>query len=276
MHLSLNSSRTLSSQDFQLEDAYEAWKKSEIQDLSQLMLAIIQSNPELAKSTTGPAAMKSSPLAPNDDVDTSVSVDQSFDLGSLSLNNSPRESVSDDTAFTYIPSEPRAYYRAVLRKALDNDLFQDDEAEGVDGPEIQLLSKQSTDVLNELALRWRIPQPSRMTLFLDVIREKFDRQEITLDMLDAAFMYVKTPAAEVKKANRMSQMTPSVVFDASRWTVSDYSLQQQSLSSIHDALLRELFELLQHCYEPKPPSIGSVMYILETHVYDDPLFAKTP
>ncbi|KAH0170908.1 hypothetical protein KCU67_g2427, partial [Aureobasidium melanogenum] len=276
MHLSLNSSRTLSSQDFQLEDAYEAWKKSEIQDLSQLMLAIIQSNPELAKSTTGPAAMKSSPLAPNDDVDTSVPVDQSFDLGSLSLNNSPPESVSDDTAFTYIPPEPRAYYRAVLRKALDNDLFQDDDAEGVDGPEIQLLSKQSTDVLNELALRWRIPQPSRMTLFLDVVREKFDRQEITLDMLDAAFMYVKTPAAEVKKANRMSQMTPSIMFDVSRWIVSDYSLQQQSLSSIHDALLRELFELLQHCYEPKPPSIGSVMYILETHVYDDPLFAKTP
>ena len=74
----------------------------------------------------------------------------------------------------------------------------------------------------------------------------------------------------------MSQMTPSTMFDAKKWTLSDYSLQQQSLSSIHDALLRELFELLQHCYEPKPPSVGPAMYILETHVYDDPLFAKTP
>jgi hypothetical protein len=274
IQLSLDSSRTLGSQDFQSDDVYEAWKKAEIQDLSQLMLTIIQSNPELARSTTGPAAIKSPPVASNDDVDQSTSVDQSFDLSTLNLNNSPRESVSDDAAFTYIPPEPRAYYRAVLRKALDNDLFQDDEAEG--GPDIQLLSKQSIDVLNELALRWRIPQPSRMTLFLDVIREKFDRQDITLDTLDAAFMYVKTPAAEAKKANRMSQMTPSNMFDASKWTVSDYSLQQQCLSSIHDSLLRELFELLQHCYEPKPPSIGSVMYILETHVYDDPLFAKTP
>ena len=276
MHLSLNSSRTLGSQDFQLEDAYEAWKKAEIQDLSQLMLAIIQSNPELAKSTTGSAAIKSPPVASTDDSEPSYSADQSFDMSALSLNNSPRESVSDDAAFTYIPPDPRAYYRAVLRKALDNDIFQDDEAEGADGPEIQLLSKQSTDVLNELAMRWRVPQTSRMTLFLDVIREKFDRQEITLDTLDAAFMYAKMPPAEVKKANRMSQMTPSTMFDATKWTISDYSLQQQSLSSIHDALLRELFELLQHCYEPKPPSVGPAMYILETHVYDDPLFAKTP
>lgn len=274
MHLSLNSSRTLGSQDFQSEDAYETWKKAEIQDLSQLMLAIIQSNPELAKSTTGPAAIKSPTAAASDEVELSNTADQSFDMSTLSLTSSPRESISDDTAFTYIPPDPRAYYRAVLRKALDNDVFQDDDTEG--DPEIQLLSKQSTDALNELALRWRIPQFSRMTLFLDVIREKFEHQEITLDTLDAAFMYVKTPPPEVKKANRMSQMSPSTMFDTSKWTIADYSLQQQSLSSIHDALLRELFELLQHCYEPKPPSIGPAMYVLENHVYDDPLFAKTP
>lgn len=276
MHLSLNSSRTLNSQDFQSEDAFEAWRKAEVQELSQLMLAIIQANPELAKSTTGTAAMKSPPVTSNDDGDSSYVADQSFDMSTLSLNNSPRDSVSDDTAFTFIPSDPRIYYRAVLKKALNNDIHQDEEADGADGPDIQLLSKRSIDVLNELALRWRIPQSSRMALFLDVIREKFDRQDITLETLDAAFMYTKTPPTEAKKANRMSQITPSTIFDPTRWTIADYSLHQQSLSSIHDALLRELFELLQHCYEPKPPSIGPAMYILENHIYDDPLFSKTP
>ena len=37
------------SDDFDLEEAYLAWKKAETPALSQMMLAIIQAKPELAK-----------------------------------------------------------------------------------------------------------------------------------------------------------------------------------------------------------------------------------
>lgn len=294
MNLSLNSKRTLNSEDFDSEDTYELWKKAEVQDLSQMMLAIIQSNPELAKSTTGGvlSALKSPSAATSDSgyselskqlsdpaaIDPSYVIDQPVDMSSLSLANSPRDSISDDTPFTYIPPDSRSYYRTVLKKALANDIFIDDvPPEDNDGtPSIQLLSKQSTDVLNELALRWRVPQTSRTVLFLDVMREKFEHQEINLDTVDAAFTFIKEPPVEGKKGNRASQSIQTSFSDTSRWTVADYALQQQALSGIHDALLRELLELLQHCYENKPPSIGQVMYILENHIYDDPLFAKTP
>lgn len=286
-HLSLSSDRTLSRDDFESEDAYEHWRKSEVQDMSQMMLAIIQSNPGLAKSTSAagiPNLHVRSPTVASDtnmseitSVSSHDSADPSADLASLALDDSPRESMSDEAPFTYIPPDPRAYYRAALKKALGNDIFQD-EASGAsdEAPIIQLLSKQSTDVLNELALRWRIPYSSRMVLFLDVIKEKFQQQELTLDALDAAFDFVRTPPVEGKKNNRSSVILQNTGIDTSKWTTTDITLQQQALEGIHDALLRELFDLLQHCYEAKPPSIGSVMYILETHIYDDPLFVKTP
>src|SRR5215469_9599786 len=50
--LSLNTRRTLKSEDFDTEEAYESWKKAETADISQMILAIIQSNLELAKTTT--------------------------------------------------------------------------------------------------------------------------------------------------------------------------------------------------------------------------------
>lgn len=290
MNLSLNSGRTLSNEDFELEESYEQWRKAEVQELSQMMLAIIQSTPALAKSTTGGAltGIRSPPTtasgsAPSDlsrtlSSPTSPDSDQPVDFASLSLESSPRDSISEDTPFTFIPPEPRIYYRAVLQKALANDIFEEEASDDNGGePSIQLLSKQSTDILNELALRWRIPHVSRMVLFLDVIREKFEHKEISLDALDTAFNFVKQPPPELRKPNnRTSVIVQSSFSDTSKWTVADHALQAQALVSIHDALLRELFELLQHCYENKPPSIGPVMYILENHVYDDPLFAKTP
>lgn len=269
--LSLNSSRTLTINDFQIEETYDLWKKSEIQDLSQMMLALIQSNPELAKSTTGRSARAVSDAT---QPEHSYTAD---DMANLSLDTSPRESLSDDTPHTFIPPDPRMYYRAVLQKALANDVFEEAGSDANGGePSIQLLSKHSTDILNELALRWRIPQSSRMVLFLDVIREKYENQEISLDALDAAFTLAKEQPSESKKGNRASVVLQSSFFDHSKWTVSDQALHGQLLVSLHDTLLRELFELLQHCYESKPPSIGPVMYILENHIYDDPLFAKTP
>lgn len=296
MHLSLNSKRTLSTEDFDSQEAYEAWKKSEVPDLSQMMLAIIQSNPELAKTTTGGALPTFKPAAAaaqdagysdmarrmsDSTADSSYVIDQAVDMSSLTLNNaSPRGSLSEEVPFTFIPPEPRFYYRAVLKHALNYDLLdaelQPSEANG-DIPAMKLLSKQSTEVLNELAVRWRIPQFSRIVLFLDVIREKYQSREISLDTLDAAFMYVKqAPIEGGKKGNRTSMMVQDSLSHRDRWTVADFALNQSILSALHDHLLRELFETLQHCYESKPPSVGPVMYILENHIYDDPLFAKTP
>ncbi|TKA76700.1 hypothetical protein B0A49_04137 [Cryomyces minteri] len=292
-NLSLNNKRTLNSDDFDLQEGYEMWRKAEIPDLSQMMLAIIQSNPELAKSAPGGSLPQlqlasaaatdygytdmSRKLSGHFENGSSYVVDQPVDMSSLDLGDNTSHTEMGDTPYVFIPSHPRAYYRYVLKEALTYDLaVRDLQPPEADTPSTNLLSKQSTELLSEIGLRWRVPQFSRVVLFLDVMREKFQDQEISLETLDTAFTHFKEPQLENKKGNRSSLIVQSSLFDRARWTIKDHALAQQILTSLHDALLRELFDLMQHCYENKPPSIGPVMYILENHIYNDPLFAKSP
>ena len=298
-HLMLSTKSTLTQEDFGSEEAFEIWRKGEISDLSQMMLAIIQSNPELAKSSTSgalPAFKPSATMqAETDSADASRSqsiegpssyaTDQPVDLSSLNLgDNSPRDSRSASldgsvASFTYIPADPRAYYRHVLKVALTHDMADEDlepSAESEDAPAAKLLSLQSTELLNEIGLRWRIPHSSRLVLFLDVVKEKFLAQDTSLDTLDVAFVYAKEPPLEISKKGKLAMQTQINMLDRNKWTTHDQSAWQKALSALHDALLRELFGIFVHCYGNKPPSIGSVMYVIDTHLYEDPLFSTTP
>jgi hypothetical protein len=287
-HLSLMTKHTLNSDDFDLEEAFEAWKHQEVPDISQMILAILQSNPELAKSSPGGSVPQFKPNAsvdlgyagsPTSENGSSYVIDQPVDMSGLNL----RDGGADDGAsYTFIPQDPRTYYRAILKEALTYDLadaeLQASEATS-ETPAMKLLSKQSAELLNEIAVRWRLPPCSRLILMLDVIQEKYVNQEIDLDTLDAGFTYIKEPPPPPtdKKSNRMSHIpVQDALFDRSRWTVQDYALNQQILSSLNDALLRELFELLMHVFDNKAPAVGPIMYILENHIYDDPGFAGTP
>lgn len=290
-HLSLMSKKTLNSDDFDLEDAYQAWKHQEVHDLSQMILAIVQSNPELAKSTPGGAVPQFKPNAPiqsgyhdpmrkqSDPSEgaTSYVIDQPVDMSGLNIRD---DTTDDEAAFTFIPPDTRAYYRAILKEALTYDLadttLEPSEATS-ETPSLKLLSKQSAELLTEIALRWRLPQFSRLVLFLDVIKEKYQEQVISLDTLDAAFNYVKEPPPTDKKSHRQSQLLVSTsLFDRTKWTVHDYALNQHVLAVLHECLLRELFELTLLVYDAKPPPLGPIMYILNNHIYDDPLFTATP
>ena len=291
--LNLNSRKTLRSDDFDLEEAYEAWKKAEGPDLSQMMLAIMKANPELAKSTSRNSLPQFNSLAGSSEASdsgysdssrkmsvsdgSSYAVDQPVDMSTLASVDYQPELARDETnPFTFIPPEPRGYYRLILAQALTYDLH-DNSPQASDAakeiPATKLLSKPATDLLNEICLRWRIPQGSRIVLFLDVIREKFTEQEISLDTLDEAFTFIKEPVADIRKSPGFISPLP---LDRTKWTLLDFALNQQVLTALHDALLRDLYDIALQCYESKPPSVGPIVYVLEKHIYDDPTFPKTP
>ena len=287
-NLSYNSRRTLRSSDFDLDESYESWKKAEAQDLSQMMLAIIKSNPELAGSTSGASHPRYSrslssmealdlnyPDASHkndDNQEASYVLDQPVDMRSFTSTNDTTEiSNEDDDVYTFIPPDARTHYRLVLVQALHYDLNQINEhakENPEEGPPLTLLSKQSIDLLSELCLRWRIPQVSRTVLFLDVTKDMYIDQEISLDLLDAAFTLVKEPPQDVQKSLHPVSSLPT---DRQRWPLADNGLYQHVLA----ALLRDLYDLMQHCYEQKPPSIGPTLIVLESHIHDDPSFSKT-
>lgn len=289
-HLNLKTGTTLSSEDFDNEDAYEIWKKGEGPDLSQMMLAIVQSNPELARSTPTGALPQLNAQANDIYNDPNVSeltrqlsdmsnrtsyvIDQPVDLSSLSFSDPADMS---ESVYTFTPSDPRSFYRFILAQALTCDL-RDQKLEPAeanpDVPAMKLLSRQSTELLNEVCLRWRIPPSSRIVLFLDVIREKFVDQDIDMGTLDSAFVFVKE--APVQESKRRNSSITSPLLDRKRWTIYDITLMQRLLSSLHEALLRELYDSMMHCYDAKPQPLGPVMYILDNHIRLDPCFKENP
>lgn len=279
-HLTLQTRKTLCREDFNTAEAFETWKKSESPDLSQMMLAIVQSNPELAKST--PGALPQFNASAGDDLSsprdrTSYAIDQSLDVSSLSLNGADGDSEESDT-YTFIPSDPRGVYRFILNQTLTHDL-RDREIEASQAtsetPSMKLLSKQSTEMLNEICLRWRIPNFSRIVLFLDVIQSKYVDSEIDLNTLDSSFTFVKESPGSESRAKRSSYVASSV-FDRQKWSVHDLQTMQQLLAKLHEALLRELYDVMMDCFEAKPRPIGPVMYILENHIQMDPNYTEDP
>ena len=295
-YLNANTRRTLRSDDFDLDESYQVWKKAEGPDLSQMMAEILKARPELLKASpesnnslppirghahspsadesyTDLARTISSPL----DRSVSYGFDQPADMSALSLEGHPAgQPFPEESTYTFIPPKPRAFYRSILQNAMTFDMLHATQpAEGVAAT--PLLSKQSMELLTELCVRWRIPQFSRLVLFLDVASQKFLDQEIGLEELDTAFEFIKNPPPETKRANTHTHShSPSLSsIDQSLWTIQDFALYRQILSSLHDGLLRDLYDLLQHCFEPKPPSPGPVLMILENHIYSDPSFSKS-
>lgn len=284
LRLSSNLQGALRSQHFDVEDAFHEWKKSEAPHLSQMMLDILTAKPALAKTSTGnmEKALPSRPqsMVADDQAyadlsraiagadDGAFAFDPSISLGSLSMNESSSIRTVDEAIYTFIPPDPRDFYKYILQHAMTFDQLHADP-----NADYQPLSKQSMDLLTELCVRWRIPQFSRLVALLEVAARKFLDQEIVPEELDTVFDFIKAPLPEPKKAPHIHQyFAPITEIETSRWTMHDFAVYQNTLYSLHDSLLRELYDLMEKCYDTKPPNIGAVMFLLENHIYSDPNF----
>lgn len=285
--LNSNLPGALRSQDFDVEDAFTEWKKAESPHLSQMMLDILTAKPELSKTSTG-AMDKPLPSRPQSTIDDqayadlsralsgaddgSFDFDPSISLSSLSLGDSGGIRAVEETLYTFVPHDPRAFYKYILQHAMTFDqLHADPEAD------YSPLSRQSLDLLTELCVRWRIPQCSRLITILEVASRKFLDQEIVPEELDAVFDFIKEPLPEPKKPPHIQHhSTPLPEIDPSRWTVHDFAVYLHTLQVLHETLLRELYDLLAKCYDVKPPQISAVMFIIQNHILSDPSFTPKP
>ncbi|KAG6221079.1 hypothetical protein E4U34_002425 [Claviceps purpurea] len=280
----------LRSLDFDVEEAFQEWKKTEAPHLSQMMLDILTAKPELAKTSTStfdkslpsrPGSMYAADQAYADlgraisaQDGASFSLDLAASLSNLSMDSTDASSLRtvEETIYTFIPPEPREFYKYILQHAVTYDQLHADPA-----LDYQPLSKQSLEFLTELCVRWRVPQFSRLIALLEVAARKFLDQEIVPEELDTIFDFVKSPLPEVKKAPHMTlYATPLNEIESSKWTVHDFAVYQQAFHSLHDALLRELYDLMEQCYDSKPPNIAAVMFLLENHIGSDPTFTPRP
>jgi hypothetical protein len=274
---------TLRKRDFDVDEGYEEWKGGEGPHLARIMLEILSVRPDL-KGALGGGNDKSLPIRPHSMYEDQAyadlsrmlanpespapSLDPSFGFGSLDDATSIRS--VDEPSYTFIPPDPRSFYKTILQYVVSYDQLHSDTSASP-------LSEETTDFLIELAVRWRIPQFSRYVAFVEVTTRKFLDQELPPEQLYDCLDLVKQPLEEPKKPVLIQMYTSSLdEIEPSRWTIVDFAGYQQSLRDLHDALLRDVFDLLMRCYEPKPPTVGVVMALLNDHVYSDPAFSRRP
>ncbi|PHH60393.1 hypothetical protein CDD81_1706 [Ophiocordyceps australis] len=257
----------LRSHDFQNMEAFNEWKKSEAPHLSHMMLDILTAKPELAKTPTGARSRPQSLYS--EEAGWGVS-DGAGSLDAALSSLGVEASSGAEAMYTFIPAEARAVYKYIVQLAMTFDQLH---ARPEKGMSTQPLSKQSMELMTQLCVCWRIPQSSRLVAFVEVAAAKFLDGEMVATELDAMFDLVKGGLPEPKKAPAMSQHSTALLeLDPMQWPIYDANAYVKTLRSLHERLLRELHELMGHCYDSKPPDMAAVRYLLEKHVGSDPAF----
>jgi len=291
LRLNSNTRGALRSQDFDLTEAYQEWKRAEAPQLSQMMLDILTAQPALAKTSSRNSVildkpLPTSPSSSNYDEDqayadlsralsmsdgSAFGIEHALSLSSVSLDDSPSSIRSvDEAQYTFIPRDPREFFKTIVGYVLEFDAVHDNGGDQT-GP----FSKQSTELLTELCVRWRLPQFTRLVVFIESATRRYTDTLFSAVDLDKTFDLVKGPPPPTKKPPHIYLWDENLAtIDRARWTIHDHSVYQSTLSSIHDALLRELYDKLMHCYEPKAPTVGPTLFVLDNQIYSDPAFSR--
>ena len=161
------------------------------------MVVLVQFNPELAKSTPNDVLPKRSSVRGslhNPVRSGSISSRRSIIAASQNPTEADVDVEDDDDEvqaghnFTYIPPNPKKYYKRLLELCLDTDLaaMHDPNVNDDDQVSLGILSHPHIELINECALRWRIPQTYRAACFLELIKHLYERNEVPLDCVPEA------------------------------------------------------------------------------------------
>ncbi|KAI9463515.1 hypothetical protein F5148DRAFT_1211265 [Russula earlei] len=232
-------------EDFDTEGAWHYWKTLETSHLSQLMVILVQFNPELAKSTPNDVLPKRSSVRASQNTLTgrsgSVSSRKSIVAISQNLTDADFEAEEEDDEvqvghnFTYIPPNPKKYYKRLLELCLDADLaaMHDPNVNDDDQVSLGILSTPHIELINECALRWRISQAYRSACFLDLIKQLYERNEVPLDCIPEAL-------------GGIAKVMHEITFD--KWNIND----TEYLINIYGGLVSTFLASVYHAMEALP------------------------
>jgi hypothetical protein len=203
-------------EDFESQEAYLHWRTQETSLLSQLMLMMMQTNPQLAKSM--PSSSSSGPsYTPQQRPSSLYSVSNGAGGGNgftPDLDPITDELGEDDEPeaghnFTYIPPNPRKFYKRLVEICMRYDL--DAMVHLPEDQEVSLgiLSPRHLSLLNECSLRWRISHQYRVATFLDIIQAAYERGDVPIECVPESMQAIDKAVRDL---------------DTSKWTNADVSI----------------------------------------------------
>lgn len=241
-------------EDFESEPAYQHWRAQELQALSQIMMQMCQANPELLKTTSssrdstmigGSKKTTDSGTAPSEVSVAAESGEKAPDAETISQSVEEEETFG---SFTYIPPDPKAYYRRALELCIDFDLEKIKQQPEEEEVSLSILSRHNNDLLKECAMRWRIMSPFRVVANLDVMKFKYDRGEVPLDCISEALTTTQTALQETQ---------------VDLWARVDHAVLVRTCSTLFESFLRSLYEAFQDLHNIDPQDITPYVAMAE-------------
>ncbi|KAG6896520.1 hypothetical protein C0992_007709 [Termitomyces sp. T32_za158] len=248
-------------EDFDSEAAWNHWKTLETTHLQQLMVIMVQFNPDLAKSTPSEVALSYQTSNPRQG--SSYTVDSPGGTTTRHASISSRRSLHVDQAdgdgeedlpvghhFTFIPPNPRKYYRRLLEYCLvaDLEVMMSPEVDDNDEVSLGILSAPHLELINECALRWRIAHSYRVTCFLDLVKEFYERNDVPLECVPEALSNVMKIMHETEVEN---------------WPVQDSEYLCGVYGSLFNIFLSSFYHAMDALPDLKPSEIEPYLAILE-------------
>ncbi|KAF8216949.1 cytoplasm protein [Mycena galopus ATCC 62051] len=241
-------------EDFDTDEAWQHWRAHETTALQQLVVTMVQANPELAKSTpTGSDPAYSAPSRTSSmyaaDGDAADAIQDAI-LSTVNEDGTMSDPIPSSPGFTYIPSNPRKFYKRLLERCLLADLERmlSPEVGAEEEVSLGILSEAHLDLLNACAVRWRIGHPYRAVCFLDLMKQFYERQDIPLECVPEALSHVGTSLGEM---------------ELQKWV----ALDAEYLANVYSGLFSTFIGHLYHCMDAipalKPAEIEPYLGVLE-------------
>lgn len=201
-------------EDFDDDTAWHHWRTQETTQLQQLMVIMVQANPELAKST--PVDVLSSttttrPLSTYSQFDSSLTHHASISSrrsflakNELSQDNDELSPLGEDDDipvghhFTFIPPNTKKFYKRLVEYCLvaDLEVMLSPEVDDNDEVSLGILSPVHIELINECATRWRIGDSYRAICFLDLVKQFYERNDVPMECIPEALQSVNKVAHE--------------------------------------------------------------------------------
>ncbi|KAJ7054762.1 hypothetical protein C8F01DRAFT_1148844 [Mycena amicta] len=262
-------------EDFETDEAWQHWRSTETSHLQQLVVAMVQFNPELAKSTPAESAAASSSAYgarpsssydPHPTRNPSIGSRRSFYAAAALDGDGLQDDVLGDDEipvghhFTYIPSNPRKYYKRLLEHCLltDLEIMLSPEVDDNDEVSLGILSAPHLDLLNEVALRWRIGHSYRATCFLDLVKQFYERQDIPMECIPEALAHISKVMTDV---------------DLEHWPVHDSEYLSGVYGGLFNTFLSNLYHAMDNVPNVKPSEVEPFIQVLE-HIRDSGLLER--
>ncbi|KAG1109149.1 hypothetical protein G6F40_008883 [Rhizopus arrhizus] len=235
-------------EDFASQQAYDSWVAREKKYLNGLMTVMVM-NPNLTITNKSEQDVGSTNL---------------LSAGRRSSTESKRASFygsgnGDDFIYTFIPNDPRTYFRLLMNMCIDLDTNIAPDAEKA---KTSVLSQASDDLLRECSNTWRLSAPFRSVLYLELIKTRMDTEEIDIyDAIDDAREAIRA-LDKCLKENEIQN-----------WTINDRESLVRVFEGVNHTCLHALAESLGRYWDVDPTLVRDQVALLES-IYENPAYLE--